>query len=786
MNEISDDLTRQMEQDALMRQLRRRRFLETAAWGSVAGLAQPVSAIAGPGNEHRAPALQRGGVDFSPRMLKQRTGIPSACWQCVTRCAIIGFVENSALVKIEGNPRMRSSAGYLCARGQAGVNQLYHPDRLLYPLKRAGKRGEGKWQRISWAAALDLLIEGGEVMGRPVRGLRVLRDEGTPERFLFHYGRMTGSDWVINMMYFLPAFGTGSVGDHNSICVAAGGVGSSLTGDARPSHGFDDAQIILNFGASFLEGSLNHIPDARRCVEALARGAKLYTFDVRLSNTAAKSSEWIPVQPGTDLAVILAMCRILLQDGLYDDAFLRDHTNVSAAELTAYLKEYTPEWAEGKSGVPAAKLVAIAHEFARTKPGMCLGLRGLFMHHNGVQSQRALHLLRVLSGNVGTTGKRASRPQWDYPFPMPETEPRSLPIFEGEDGAFPLPYYKVSHQILHMIDIGPERPEIYLNYCHNPVYSNGDCNDNVRILKDEEKIPFLVCSDVTLSETSVLADLVLPDATYLERWTCEGTTAPDGTPEYYIRQPLVPLPGEARNFCNVVCDIAARLGIDLGFKSAEEFVRETCDNTPGVKEAGGFAYMKEHGIWHDDTAETAVYDRPPDAVTIKSAELAKHGFAAIPLWMPIPEHEAMSDDELILTTFKVSTQTHSRTQNCKWLTELFHTNPAWINPQTAMARGIADGDRIISRSAIGELVTRARVTEGIHPRTVAVANHAGHWEYGWYASGQDSHGHVHETDCDNKWWREGGAHVNTIIPNKGDPIAGSLCWMDTVVRVEKD
>ncbi len=337
---------------------------------------------------------------------------------------------------------------------------------------------------------------------------------------------------------------------------------------------------------------------------------------------------------------------------------------------------------------------------------------------------------------------------------------------------------------------------------------------------------------------------------------------PSQIQEYYIRQPMVPPLGEARDFCDVVCDIAKRLGLDLGFNSAEEFVKDCCDNTPGVKEAGGFAYMKAHGAWYDKKAKPAYYNHaktvdvsgavldeatgvyykkqsgdtdyssldgkhaakqyvaqlcgdgkphkgfPPDShrwktgiLELRSKALADKGFDALPSWMSIPEHEKMASDDLFLTTFKVNVQIHSRSQNCKWLTEIYHENPAWINPQTAAPRGISDGDLIKVKSSVGEIVTKARVCEAVVPGVIAISHHMGHWAYGGYASGKscaDNYGHACEPDCHNKWWgvgskdkgpkvwREGrGVHVNWIIPNVGDPIAGALRWMDTVVKVTK-
>ncbi len=768
--------------------MNRLQFLRVAALAPAALLA-PRAAIGsteGAAAAGAGRALRPGGTDFSPATGAERRRIFSACWQCVTRCAIVGYVENGRLVKIEGHPEMLSTGGALCARGQAGVNQVYSPDRVLHPLLRVGHRGEGKWRRISWEAALDLLVNGGQIAGRTVKGLRTLRDDGTPERFMFHYGRMVGSDATVLLSHFLPRYGTATIGTHDSICMQAGGVGAGLTGDAAGVADYRTARIILNFGASELEAGVNHVPRVRGLVAALARGTRLYTFDVRLSNTAARSTEWIPVKPGSDLAVILAMCRVLVESGLHDAAFIRDHTNVSSVELAAHLAPYSPEWAEAISGVPAARIRDLALELGRSKPGMCIGARGAVMHANGVQTQRAIDLLRVLSGNVGSIGTRLPRPRWSPPFPAPRLErpPRSLDVLNGEPGAFAIPIEGVSHQIVHMIDKGPARPDVYLVYCHNPVYSNGDCRANARLYADEEKVPFLVSVDVAMSETTELADLVLPDATYLERWALEGKTSQEGVPEYYVRQPMHAPLGEARNFVDVACDLARRMNMDLGFASAEEFVRAACDVTPGVREAGGFEFMKARGVWHDEDARPESYRR--GTLNVRSRELEEKGFSGIPAWMPVPGHDAMAEDELILTTFKVPVQTQSRTQNCKWLAELYHENPAWLHPSTAAARNIRDGDRIVVRSAVGVMTTRARVTEGVHPRAVAISHSAGHWAGGEYASGKKSFVHEAEVDGSSRWWTEHGSHPNTVIPNVGDPIAGSMCWMDTVVRVELD
>ncbi|MBX2872566.1 MAG: molybdopterin-dependent oxidoreductase [Saprospiraceae bacterium] len=710
--------------------------------------------------------------------------IASACWQCVSRCSILAYKKGNRLVKIEGNPLSLRNEGKVCAKGQAGINQMYNPDRLLYPLRRIGERGSGKWERISWETALDLLLEGGEIEGAKVKGLRRLRKEGNPEKFLFHYGRMVGTDYSIIIHYFLSAFGTSSIGNHDSICNRAGSIARRLTGDVTASKKFDDVDIVLNFGRSLIDAGIDHIPIIRRISRMLERGVKIYTFDVRLSNTAAKSHKWVPVKPGTDLAVVLALSHVLLREGLYDKEGIEQTANVTVDKLISHLEPYTPQWAEKISGVPADLLEQIAIEYGNATSGACTSFRGAFMHFNGVQAQRAIYMLDVIAGNIGPEVRKTKRAQWNYPFPRPEKPTAQLPIFNGDKGQFAVPDGSISHQILSQIKKGKGRPELYMVYCHNPVYANGNCNENIEIYKDTKQIPFLVSVDVGMSETTMLADLVLPDASFLERWTAEVKGTRDGIPEYYIRQPVHEPLGESRNFVDVACHLAKELDLNLGFDSAEDFIKGACQTTDGIKEAGGFEYMKEHGIWHDKTAQVEFVKR--EKLNLFSERLDKSGHAGLPTWMIHPDHQRLDGNELILTTFKVNVHTHSRTQNCKWLMEIYHENPAWINAATADRLGIQENDWIKLESHIGELITKAKITQGVHPQAISISHHLGHWAFGEYASGKASPINVkNDSDSGLVWWDNYGMHLNKIIPNYGDPISGAMCWNDTVVSVSK-
>ena len=147
------------------------------------------------------------------------------------------------------------------------------------------------------------------------------------------------------------------------------------------------------------------------------------------------------------------------------------------------------------------------------------------------------------------------------------------------------------------------RPDVYMWYCYTPVYANGNVQENIDIMKDESLIPFSVCVNPFYDESAALADIILPDATYLERWDWEDHVSPKQIPEYALRQPVIEPLGEVRDFGDVCCDLAERMGFPLGFKSKKEFVQIACEKTPAVKAAGWFEFMKKAGVWHDPEAK---------------------------------------------------------------------------------------------------------------------------------------------------------------------------------------
>lgn len=777
-----------------MFRISRRGFLKL---GAAAGAAVAVKGAFGSIAE--AMELKTGGKSVSRKDKQERVGIPSVCLQCVTTCGIIGFVENGRLVKIEGNPEHPNNRGRICAKGQAGINQVYDPDRILYPMKRVGKRGEGKWKRISWDEALN------EVAGK----LRAVRESGKPEEFFFHYGRNRTQGFTDR---FTKAFGTPSVFNHTAICEASKQVAQELMwGKSLDVNDVVNTKLMINFGCNVYEAHTNHTPFSQRVIDGrVENGARLVTFDVRLSNTAARSDEWFPIKPGTDGLVALAMANVIMQEGLYDPKFITEWTNVTPEQLAQHLAQYTPEFAEKESGVPAKDIIRLAREFATTKPATTISYRGACAHHGGAQNERAILMLNAITGNIDVKGgaclPRTGNTKGE-PDPKPGEPKAKSGIKEYWKKNFPFAAHGVNQTVLPLVKEGVQKCSVYMTYVYNPVYSNPDGDLQASVLLDEKLVPYHVAIDAYMGEATALADIILPDATYLERWDPETTNSYAMVPFVALRQPVIKPLGESRGVRDILYELARRIGGGMeqyfNYGSAEEYCKVAVSGNAGLD----WEELKKKGVWYDKSKKPSYKDylrelKPEDLEGTKVDEkwgdiykekevekevekeidgqkvkvkekviektvigrmfqgkavkgfptsklkktsifeifsegLEKAGLGGLPTYMPVPEIQGMKAGELIMTTFKVNVHTQSRTANCKWLTEIAHENPLWIHPDTAASLGLEEGDEVEVKSKVKSMRTKVHLTEGIHPQVVAFAMGMGHTEYGRIAKAQN-------------------------------------------------
>ncbi|GIX48863.1 MAG: hypothetical protein KatS3mg131_3074 [Candidatus Tectimicrobiota bacterium] len=300
--------------------------------------------------------------------------IPTVCFNCEAACGLLAYVDKETLAirKFEGNPVHPGSRGRNCAKGPATINQVYDPERILYPLKRCGPRGSGQWQRTTWEEVLDTLAA----------RLRKALQENRRTEIVYHVGR-PGHDGYMDRV--LQAWGVDGHNSHTNVCSAGARLGYALwQGADRPSPDHSHARFMLLLSAHLETGHYFN-PHAQRILEAKLAGAKLAVIDPRLSNTAAMADYWLAPWPGSEAAILLAMAHVLLQEGLYDRNFLRrwvnwedylrsEHPGAAPTFETfeRCLKElyapYTPAFAEAESGVAAARIVEVARQIAAAAP----------------------------------------------------------------------------------------------------------------------------------------------------------------------------------------------------------------------------------------------------------------------------------------------------------------------------------------------------------------------------------------------------------------------------------
>jgi len=704
------------------------------------------------------------GKSVSRTTGRMRKSIPSVCMMCPASCGILGYLEYGKVAKIGGNPLDPNSRGRLCAKGIAGLNHLYNPERIPSPMKRTGKRGEGRWKEISWDEAFD------EIALR----LRSLQAEGRSQDFVIQNTWDIASNDLAGR--FASAFGSPTTLQHAAFESPNGS--SALQDICGYSMAIGDvahSRYILNFGANPYESHFLYVPFIQRLIDArINLGAKMVTFDVRISQTAGKSDEWFPIIPGTDGIVVLAMARVIVKEDLWDKQFIERWTNLSPSRLSQHLAPYTLKKAESASGVRASDIRRIAVEFATSKPSFAMSGGGMLKHVNGTANQRSIFLLNALVGNLDSKGGYGF-PQ-NYPLDFPG------PVPPRQRGMNPEPqtlFLQVNQRIRH---IG-----VLMTHMDNPVYKGPDSKLVSYALQDEKRIPFHVSIDPFFNESNVYADLVLPEATYLERWDLLSPPPMDRVPFIALRQPIVKPLGKSLPFADILIQLAHRVGngMDRYFKFGrmENFVEAVIRRIPKLVDAGGIDLLMERGIWTDPDRKLPYGMHQRKRLMTSSG---KYEFDLLPpLYSPIPQHQRLADGEFHLITFQWNVHSYSQTANCKWLMEIVHKNPLWINEETAKRMNLNSGDRVRVTSALGSLISPVFATQGIHPRVVALSDSVGRWNYGRTAQGKSFRSEDAETNL--IWWgKDGtGVHPNPIMPIQRDPQGEGQGWMDTVVKLEK-
>ena len=449
--------------------------------------------------------------------------VATTCFNCEAACGLLAYIEHDTgtVTKFEGNPEHPGSRGRNCAKGPATLNQILDPERIRYPLKRAGARGEGRWERVSWDEALDDLAA----------RIRHAIAAKTPERVMYHVGR-PGEDGYTERV--LAAWGIDGHNSHTNICSAGARAGYAFwMGMDRPSPDHANARCILLI-SSHLESGHYFNPHAQRIIEAKQKGAKIIVMDPRLSNTASHADWWMPTYPGSEPAVLLAIAWQLISTKRYDREFVRKWVNWQEyldaavpltahgaartfeqfeAELTRLYSQYTPEFAERESGVPAATIVAVANAVADAGSAFSAHTWRASAAGNlgGWMTARCLFFLNVLTGSVGTPGGTIPN-AWTKYVPAPHVRPPH-PKHWNEltwPKEYPLAFFEMSFLLPHFLKEGRGSLDVYFTRVYNPVWTNPDGFTWMEVLQDEKLIGRHAALTPVWSETAWFADYVLP------------------------------------------------------------------------------------------------------------------------------------------------------------------------------------------------------------------------------------------------------------------------------------
>jgi len=646
--------------------------------------------------------------------------IPTYCDICFWKCGAIAYVKDGSLWKIEGNPLDPLSRGRLCPRGTGGVGAHYDPDRLRAPLMRKRRRGDEEWAEVTWDEAISFIAE----------KMQKIKAEYGPEAVaMFSHG--IGGTFL---KHTLKAFGAINITAPSfAQCRGPRDVGFELT--FGEDVGSPERTDIRNAGCLVLLGSHlgenMHNTQVQEFAEAIDQGASIIVVDPRFSIAAGKAKYYLPIKPGTDLALILAWMNVLVLEGLYDREYVSQY-GFGFEQFAASIKNYTPEWAYPETGIEPELIRATAREMARYRPGALVHPgRHATWYGNDAQRSRAIALLNGLLGNWGRRGgfyypASMHVPGYDYPpYPKPKKDPADNP-----GNKYPFASEAITTGIREATITGKPYPiKGWFTYATNLIHTLPNEQETIQAM---EKLDLLVAIDVIPSETAGWADVVLPEAVYLERYD-DLNVEWFREPFIALRQPVITPPHEQKPNWWIARKLAEKLQLEHYFpwKDIEEYLKHRVS-------AAGLSYdeLKKNGIIlgprqpvYFDEGIAAQFYTPSGKIEFYSLQLEKAGFDPVPRYTR-PGNGPAGYFRLLYGRSPV--HSFSRTQSNPILSDMMEENEVWVNTVVAGRYGLQNGSsiRLMNQDDIISNPVKVRVTERIRPDCVYLVHGFGHTSKG--------------------------------------------------------
>ncbi|MDR7152859.1 anaerobic selenocysteine-containing dehydrogenase [Hydrogenophaga palleronii] len=813
----------------------RRRFLQaTAATGAAATVVGGTTL-----RETRAQA---------PAAAAAETKITkNICHQCPARCGIDVYTTNGKVHAIYGNTDHPIANGKLCPKGPLGTYILYDPDRFKSPMKRTnpnkGRNEDPKFVPISWDEALQTVAD----------RLNMLRDKNESHRFALLYGRGWGASCAGLQGTFGKLYGSPNVAiGHSSMC-SDGSIKSKQATDGNGSynaHDYRNTNYLLLMGCGFLEAfrPYNYVMQMWGHMRSKSPKTRVTAVDVHMNTTLAASDRALMIKPGTDGAFALAVAHVILTKGLWERSFVGDfkdgENRFKAGETVdpelfqekwtrglvewwnIELKDRTPEWAEGITTILARDIIATATEFGSTRPAMAIFERGVHAHSNGILNGMAVHSLNALVGSLFAEGGMMYQmgPSYgampvdeadfmdDYAKDGPwKSQPR-IDLKGHEDG------YLMANNMMQ--EVGPNslagkpyKLDTIMFYLNNAVWTAPNGQQWEEALKEL----FVIDTSPFPGETAMMADIILPDHTFLERLQDAPTYPFEGWPLAQLRVPAIKPLYDTKYYGDTLIEIGKRMKGSMGayykeLKDSENVIRHLAkgfEADPGDNGVKDFESWKEKGVWYKKRYlwqqrngdffewDGKAYAKPMSADEVKAKLLktpsgkfefrsgwleakadwiaSKTGRDRAKLMFPHwEEPQNPGGGDMFMVTPKVAMHAEGRGSNLPHAISLLQPvmggrDQAYIeiHPETAKQRGIADGDRVRVKTSVGSIEGVCRLFEGVRPDTLVYPMEHGHWAQGRWAKGR------------------GPGHSGDITVNQSDRITGQCNYYSTKVTIEK-
>lgn len=681
----------------------------------------------------------------------QATYKPSVCPVCAAGCGVTvrlmdadaevvrkgqaGVVTILAAKKLEGTPAHPVNRGGLCARGQAAIQLTYHPDRITQPLKRSGTRGDGRYQAVTWDAAI------GELVTR----LNGLAQAGN-QRALGYLSRGIPGQRAALIDLFLARFGAPAAASYDLFGdeVLRQANALSFGHHQLPTFDLANARFVINFGSDIL-GTWNSPVAHSRAYGDMRQGRRgvrgtFVQVEPRMSQTGGNADEWVPVKPGTEGVLALGLARVIVTEKLRP----ADGAGRAGALVQGWvggLQDYTPEQVQRVTGVDPRRLERLARELAQTSPAVAIIGGAPLAQTNGLFSALAVNALNALLGSVGQPGGVFFTPQ-----------PQAFGLKSASTRA-----------AASLTTLLAAKPQVLIVDGANPVYAAPPA---WKVREALEQVPFIVSVGSFLDETSALADVILPDHSFLESWVEAMPESGSLDAVASVAAPAMRPLHDTRATTDVLIDVSKKLATPIAPALPDTFdaALGTAFGTLPPAEAGGDAWTEAQarggwwGTWPAGAALVPEVVPGGDAPQVPSQPLFDGDAAQYPFhFLPYPS-----------TQFGDGSTAH-----LPWLQEMPDplTSAMWsswveINPRTAERLGIALGDIVEIASTQGSIHAPAVISPGIAPDVVAMPVGQGHRNFTRYATGR-------------------GDNPVTLLAALTESATGALAWAATRVRIAR-